>query len=380
MLVVLVLTLVSFSRVERNYWAEVKRARHYLDQGRSDLALRETSRISEERPGAAEGLTVAAQALLMRGSISPARRALERSLGMKPDQPDAAKMLAAIYLSAGDGQRGIVLLRKAAELDDADFRPWFAMGKVYHDLGRLQESSDAYAEALRRSPPAAESQEARIGRVRALLDNKQAEQASLDLEILRSESPQDPQVLALAARQALALGLADKAKDLAASALALDSTEFDALLVRARLHFLSHEPGSAIADLEAACKSRPNDVAALQLLMQTQTNLGMLKEASRTQERVERSRNRIVLMDRLSRRISERPDDPEPRWSMGQAAMDAKMYTLAYQCFQAALDLDPKYTPAREAIESLRSRKDFDYEAIARSQLHVPGGSRPTGR
>jgi tetratricopeptide (TPR) repeat protein len=187
-------------------------------------------------------------------------------------------------------------------------------------------------------------------------------------------------VLALAARQALALGLADKAKDLAANALALNSKEFDALLVQARLHFLSHEPQTAMADLEAACKVRRNDVAALQLLLQTQTKLGMLKEAAMTQERLERARNRIVLMDRLSRLISQLPDDPEPRFSMGQAAMEAEMYTLAYQCFQAALDLDPKHTPAREAIESLRSRKDFDYEAIARSQLHVPGGPRPTGR
>ena len=128
-------------------------------------------------------------------------------------------MLAAIYLSAGDGKRGVVLLKKAAELEPADFRPWYAMGKVYHDLGNLQESVEAYSQALRRSPPAVEAKESRIGRVRALLDNKQAEQASEDLDILGKDAPEDPQVLALAARQALALARADEAEKLANRAL-----------------------------------------------------------------------------------------------------------------------------------------------------------------
>jgi cytochrome c-type biogenesis protein CcmH/NrfG len=106
----------------------------------------------------------------------------------------------------------------------------------------------------------------------------------------------------------------------------------------------------------------------------------MTREAAVTQERADRARARITLMDRLAKVIAQRPEDPEPRWDMGQAAMEGEMYVLAYQCFQAALDLDPKYKPAREAIESLRSRKDFDYEAMVRSQLQVPGKPQPPGR
>ena len=200
------------------------------------------------------------------------------------------------------------------------------------------------------------------------------------IEILGKESPEDPRVLALAARQAIALGRADEARKMADHALAKDPQEFDALLVRSRLHFLSQQPKLAIADLEQATKVKPNDVAALQLLMQSQTTLGMTREAAATRERADRARDRITLMDRLSRVISQPPEDPAPRFSMGQAAMEGEMYTLAYQCFQAALDLDPKYKPAREAIENLRSRKDFDYEAIVRSQMQVPGKPQPRGR
>ena len=214
----------------------------------------------------------------------------------------------------------------------------------------------------------------------ALLDNKQAEQASEDLDTLAKEAPEDSQVLALAAKQALALARADEAKKLADRALASDSKEFDALLVRARLQFLSHQPKLAIADLEKAHQVRPNDLATLQLLLQSQSSLGLTREAALTQERTDRARARITLMDQLSRFISQHPEDPVPRWSMGQAAMEGEMYTLAYQCFQAALDLDPNYKPALEALESLRSRKDFDYEATIRSQMQVPGKPPPPGR
>jgi len=380
LLVVLALAVLTFSRFENNHWNEVARAQHFLDRGQPDLALEAVSRIRDDKPGAAEGLTVAARALLMRGSISPARRTLERSLSMKLDQPEAAKMLASIYLSAGDGRRGVAMLKKAAELEPADFRPWYAMGKVYHDLGNLQESVGAYGEALRRSPPVVEARESRIGRVRALLDNKQAEQAAEDLDILGKEITEDPQVLALAARQALESARVDEAEKLANRALAIDPREFDALLVRARLHFLSHQPRLAIADLEQAERARPNDLATLQLLLQSQNSLGMTREAAATQQRADRARARITLMDRLTKVIAQRPEDPEPRWGMGQAAMEGEMYSLAYQCFQAALDLDPKYKPAREALDSLRARKDFDYAAIVKSQMQVPGKTLPPGR
>jgi len=157
-----------------DHWEEVARARHYLAQGQTEPAFQAVAAIRDEKPGAAEGLTIAGQVLLQRGNVSPARRLLERSLRIKPEQADAAKMLAAIYLAAGDGQLAVTLLRRAAVLDPRDFRPWYALGKVYHDLGNLSESADAYAQALQRSPPAEEAKESRIGRIRSLLDANRA--------------------------------------------------------------------------------------------------------------------------------------------------------------------------------------------------------------
>jgi len=376
---VLILIGWTYYQRRRDHWDEVFRARYHLDRGQADLAFQAVSGIRDTQPGAAEGLTIAARALLMLGNVSLARRTLERSLDMHADQPEAAKMLAAIYLAAGDGQRGIAMLKQAARLAPGDFRPWFAMGKVYHDLGNLEESAASYAQALSRAPPVAEATESRLGRVRALLDANQPEQATGDLVELSKRAPEDPDVLALSARRARDLGRTDEAGELADRALRSDPSNFDALLVRARLRFLSRQPKLAIVDLEKALSVNTNDVATLQLLLQSQETLGLTHEAAQTRDRADRARDRVALMDRLTKVIDQRPDDPEPRWRMGRAAIDGEMYVLAYQCFQAALYLDPNCQPAREALETLRSREGFDPSSVTGPQIPPLGQPRAQG-
>src|SRR5262249_53384881 len=156
------------------------------------------------------------------GVISPARNALRHSLKLKPEQAEAAKMLAAIYLASGEGERGLELLKQASVLEPDDFRPWFAMGKVHHELGNLDDSGAAFGEALKRSPPAAEARESRVGRIRALLESNHAEAASSDVEEALKAYAEDAEVLALAARQARDVGRLDVAKELVERALARD--------------------------------------------------------------------------------------------------------------------------------------------------------------
>jgi predicted Zn-dependent protease len=350
----------AIARRQDNQPAMVALAREYVDRGDLDQALRLLSALRKEQPDAAKGLTLAAQALLGKGAVSSARRALETSLLHDPDQADACKMLAAIYLSSGDGQRGIALLKRATELDRSDFRPWFAMGKVHHDLGQLGEAEECFAQALRRSPSGPEAREARLGRIRALLDAKQADRAGIELDEVRATTPDDPDVLALAARQALASGRLDDAHARAEQALAGDPSSFDALLTRARIHFSQRQPELARHDLDRALAIRAHDVGALQLMAQVQWILGLAKESESMQRRAERSRQRIQLMDRLTHEIAQSPNDPRPRWQMGQAAIEGETYSLAYECFRAALDLDPNFQPARDGLRTLRIEKGYD--------------------
>ena len=340
----------------------VARARRSLQRGRPDQAFKLLSRVHDRSPETAQALTDTAQAILAstgdlyeHGKGTAARRLLQRSLSLKPDQPRAAKMLAAIYLASGDANPGIALLRKSAELDPTDFRPWFALGSAFREQGDFTESAQAFAQALGRSPPAAETREALAGRVGVLLDANQPELAADDLSRLNREAPDDPEALALAARLAHDQGRFDEAAELAERALAADPANRDARLVRARVRFLRRQGWLAIEDLETELASKPDDLAAVQLLALAQRSVGRDQDAAASQERANQIRDQKTRISDLTRMIQRRPDDPEPRWRMGQAALDAGMYALAFQSMQAALDIDPNCQPARDGLRRLRS-------------------------
>lgn len=350
------------------HWARVERGRRYLAQGRPDLAFREVQAVRDEAPGAAEAMTVAGQALLAQGQVVIARQSLQRALALNPNQADAAKMLAAIYLASGDGSRGIELLEKAAALDPRDFRPWYALGKVRHDLGEFDAAAEAYGKALHLGAPGAEAREARLGRLRALLDANRADEAAAELEDAHTRMPDEPRLAALDARAARAAGDLDRALKRAEDALRRDPDDFDALYVRAQVRQLRGDRDGALADLERAAGLNRNHLGALQLMLQLQTQLGQQSAAEETRARLERTRERLEAMNTLTKLIHQNPEDPLPRYQMGELAVEGGLDALAYRCFQAALDLDPKFQRAREALEKLPP------EAATRSS--APGAGR----
>jgi tetratricopeptide (TPR) repeat protein len=317
------------------------------------------SQIHDTAPGAAEALSLGGRALLLGGRVAPGRSLLERSLAMKPDQPAALELLAAIELAGGDSRRGLALLERASRLDPADYHPWFAMGKVYHDLNRFEESARAYAEALERHPPPVDEGEIRRSQIRALLNDGRHDEASQAITQALAADPRNAAALGLAAWNASDLGHDPEALDFAQRCLEADPKNFDALLVRSRLTLMDH-PAEARADLLEALAIHPNHLGALQRLMQVESRLGHDAEASAARERFRQATDRLALMDKLTKEISARPDDPEPRWKMGRAALDGGLPTLARQSFQAALDINPRYRPALRDLASMNAPPKLD--------------------
>jgi uncharacterized protein HemY len=119
------------------------------------------------------------------------------------------------------------------------------------------------------------------------------------------------------------------------------------------LAFLNNKAGEAEETLKKAVSAKPNQPQVLQLLMQAQAQQGKAREAAETKRKFQSVTDRIVKMDKLTKEISQKPDDPKPRYEMGLVAVDGKMQVLAEQCFRAALDIDPKFELARQALEAL---------------------------
>jgi tetratricopeptide (TPR) repeat protein len=335
---------------DEGHWPEVARGKRFLRAGRPDLALEAVSAVRDERPGAGEAMYVAGMALSQMHHFRSARLAFERSLKLQPDRPSVLKALAALYLSMGESVRGLECLKRAAEVEPRDFRPWLAMGKVYLDLGRTSDAADAYAEAVKREPT---HFDARLGWLESLLAVNRAGEAGPLAEGLLRLRPELPKLLGLAALQARDTGRDDRALDLAGRALALDPDEPEALLVRARLRLLAGRPEEALPDAERVVALNPNRLEALVLLGQVETRLGLTDRAAATALRHHKATQRLVQMDALTKEIDAHPDDPEPRLKLGLVALEGGQVSLARSCFQAALAVRPDYGPARERLDAL---------------------------
>jgi cytochrome c-type biogenesis protein CcmH/NrfG len=321
-----------------------------LDQGRFRRAIQAVSGIREGSASEAEALTIRGLAEANLEDVGPARRDLERAWRIQPNAA-AAKVLAAIYLSAYETERGFQMLMNASRLDPEDFRPWYAMGELVHlRLRRYGPAMDAFREALKRRPGHVES---RIGLIEALVRSHRPADAEPILTGVREERPDDPRVAALAAEIALELGRDEDAARFLERSLAIDPDRREALILEARLRLRQGRPREALAAAERACALEPNDPAALGLLASIQATLGLKEQAIRTQHRRHQAEHWNQEIERLLQTILKSPEDPEPRWRLGRIAAEAGRKTLAIQSYQAALALAPDCQPARQGLIEL---------------------------
>jgi tetratricopeptide (TPR) repeat protein len=332
-----------------------------LDQGRFRQAIRTVSAVQTGGTAEAEALTIRGIAEASLEEVAPARRDLERAWQLRPNAA-AARVLAAIYLSAGETERGFQMLLSASRIDPDDYRPWYAMGELVHRrLGHDEPAIAAFREALRRRPDHLES---RLGLVEALIRLHRPQQAESILEGVLRERPDDPGVATRAAEVALELGRDHEAARLLERSLASDPDHRDALILLARLQVRRGRPREALAAAEHACALEPNDPAALGLLGMIQAALGLKDQAAWTRDRRREVERRNRQIEGLQRTILEHPNDPEPRCRLGRAAAEAGLRTLA----MAALALAPDCQPARQGLIDL---------GLSPDRLPPAGGAGP---
>jgi tetratricopeptide (TPR) repeat protein len=224
------------------------------------------------------------------------------------------------------------------------------MGDALLRLGRPEEAAKAFDAALRRRRGHHES---RVGLISAMLKTRPPEEASGLLEEALQARPDDPKLLLLAATQARAMGQSAAAMDYASRCLEHDPSSVEALVLRAQLAHQAGRPSDAHTDAEAALGLDPNHLAALNVLAQSQALLGDRDGSRATMARHKQVLARSEQMRRLTIEIDERPEDPEPRWKLGQVAAEAGLGTLAEQSFRAALAIDPNCGPARQGLATL---------------------------
>jgi tetratricopeptide (TPR) repeat protein len=331
--------------------AAIVLARDSLQTGQPARALLTLARVPKSGPWAAEVLTIQGMAFASLERPEDARPLLERSLAIDPKQAMAAKVLAAVYFSDNEMDRGLTMLARAASIDPSDFRPWFAAGDVllrYRNQPR--EASEVFRQAIARRP---EDEASRVGLASALFALGETEEAVPLVDSLLREFPDDPTVLRLAATRARFQSKPDEVERYASLVLSHDPDDVEMLLIRAQSRLESGHQQEALGDAERAVARSPENLTALHLLTRIESAAGLKERAAAT---ALRHRSALAIageIERLQNEVRKRPNDLEPRWRLGEAAARGGKLALARQCFQAALALDPNCQPARAGLAAL---------------------------
>jgi tetratricopeptide (TPR) repeat protein len=348
----------------------IARAERLLKAGRPREAILAISGAEGAGPQAAELLLVEGLAWAALNDSESSRQALLRSIAARPNQPMAVKVLAAIAFSRGEEQRGMDYLARAAELDPSDFRPLYAVGEAHLRMGRMDAAIRAFNAALLRK---ADHQDSRIGLLTASLAIRPPEQSSELVRELLRDCPSNPRVQVLAARHARALGDAGSALRCAGRAIELDPDSVEAIVLRAQLLFMAGETKPALKEATRAAGRDPRNPQALAILAQLQAALGQSEMSratlARRREVVAQSERILELTDK----IAQHPDDPAPRWQLGQIAAATGAKGLATESYRAALALDRQCQPALAGLRSLQETSPAGAPAAARAAgLPVP--------
>jgi tetratricopeptide (TPR) repeat protein len=325
-------------------------AQRLLNAGRPREALHAISGVTNEAPQSPEVLLVKGLALVAFGDSEQARQALLRSIAINPNQPMAVKVLAAIAFSRGEEQRGLEYLARAAALDPGDFRPLYAIGEVHLRMGRMDAAIRAFDAALLRKT---DHEESRIGLLTASLVIRPPDTSSDFVRELLRDYPQNPQVQVLAARHALALGDDKAALGYAGRAIELNPDFVYAIVLRAQLLRMTGATKPALAEATRAVQRDSSNPQALAILAQLQAAMGQAELSRVTLARHHEVLEHSERIRELTDQIAQHPDDPAPRWKLGQVAVVSGAIGLATESYRAALALDPQCQPALVGLRSL---------------------------
>jgi len=348
--------VVRPARTEAEARASIAMARDALQRGQPATALRAVARVPESGPWAADVLTIQGMAFAALEQPDDARPLLERSLAIDPKQPMAAKVLAAVYFSDNERDRGLAMLTRAASIDPSDFRPWFAAGDVLlRFLNRPVEAVDIFREAIRRRP---EDEGSRAGLASALLALGNVEDAAPLIDSLLREFPNDPATLRLATTRARILGQHDYVERYAGQLLAKAPDDVEVLVLRARSLLESGRGAEALGDAERAAALASDNLGALHLLAAIENALGLKERAAATALRHRSALEIAARIDRLRNEVRKRPNDLTLRCRLGETAAQGAKIALARKSFLAAVALDPGCKAAREGLAALDGSTD----------------------
>ena len=260
-----------------------------------------------------EAAVMVGKCLLALENRLEALRVLSWVVEQDADHVDAHRGLAALAYDLGQWYQAEWHLRRVAELDRQDPRPYRLLGLMYKDLSRWEEAENAYRAAWERGVEGAMRVDIGLELAEVLLQRAMYEEALTWTRTVTSENSTQPTKTAqLRAEGLYGLG---RWQEAVAELEAIPREQWTGAMwrCRGRLHRDADQMPEAAACLEAAVRLDPNDVESWHVLGQVYESLNKKEAAMQARQRVEVIQKYLQQLTQLTHQAMERPWDSAVR-------------------------------------------------------------------
>jgi tetratricopeptide (TPR) repeat protein len=364
--------------------ALLKLAKFYLEGRAVDKVLEMTNKVLEKSPEQveAQALKIAVQAV--NGNLPEATLAAE-ALGAKhPTDPDAAIILATLYLAQGRGDQVEPVMQRAVDANPNNFTLLDSFASALLRLNKSEQAEEVLKKIVAAEPKVLDHRLRLAGFYDERHDYDKAE--SILHEVIKLDPDNEQRYLGLASFQVSRRGISEGEASLVEAKRALPrSTAIQFAL--GELYELSKQPDKARSQYEQVRDDQRTKPAALEAMVK----LAALDWAAGKQEAAEkqlaevlkenpRSLEAIFLQGKIAMQrgngkdaiqafrtvLKDRPELAEAHTLLGRAYLMTSEVALARESFEQAVLLNPKLTEVHMTLAALDGSSGKLKEARAR--------------
>jgi tetratricopeptide (TPR) repeat protein len=229
-----------------------------------------------------------------------------------------------------------------------DARALYLRGRAWERVGAYAKAAADYEAAVGADPG---HDEARLRLANAYLEDRDPRRALPHLELLRGRRPDDPEVLIRLAFAWNALGRLPESLALIDEVLERHPDNPTALSARGQLALEAERPAEAEGFLRRALAANPYDRRGLYALCQCLGQQGKREEAEAAKRRLKEAEETLDRLLTVSNQLMPRaPHDPALHYELGTLLVKMGHEDLGLGWYYSALEQDPAYRPAHEAL------------------------------
>jgi tetratricopeptide (TPR) repeat protein len=274
------------------------------------------------------------------------------------DHPDSAlilEVLAPAYLQRYRLEEARQCVTQWLQLRPRCLAAWMLEGELAERRRNCTQAIAAYKQAVEIAPP---RPAARRALARLLLDASRPSEALPHLEKLVEQQPGDAEVSVQRARCEQALGRAAEAARLLDEVLAGNPRHARALCLRGALELEAGRAERAADYLRKAVAYTPFDREALYTWLLCLHRMGKPDEVAVVEQQLKRCEKDLAELARLTKKIAQRPDDPELRRQAGEIFLRNEQEEEGIRWLQSALAVRPDHPATHRSLaEYAASRK-----------------------